>query len=71
MTINNEFVEELYALCRKYKVNMRTEVETDESGYENYSVEVTGAWDISKSENAVEVWKKRSDEFVSGIKGEV
>ena len=57
-----EFVKELFELCRKHKENC---VVTTDDGYE---INITGAWDINKENDAVEIYKKE-ETFVGALKG--
>lgn len=67
--MDSEFVKKLYELCREHKVNLRVELESDDEKYSHYEITITGAWDILKTQNAVNVYGISRDDFIMSLKG--
>ncbi len=70
MSIEKDFIQELYELCKKYKKNIEAKVETTDSKVHHYEVTITGAWEISKKHSAVEVYQVFNQECVMSINGD-
>jgi hypothetical protein len=68
--LEQEFVNELYNLCQRYKKNINVKVETSESGVSHYEVDINGAWAIRKDSDAVVVTQVPQDLFLYSIKGD-
>lgn len=67
--IKEDFVNELFELCRKHKVNLTANVESDDPDIQHYEIDVNGAWDIRNTTDAVVVQSVALPEIVHRIKG--
>lgn len=71
--LNEQFVKDLFKLCKKHKVNLNIpRLEQWDGGYlENFEVDITGAWDIRNDCEAVQVYKINDSEQVMSIYGDL
>ena len=67
--LNEDFVKDLFEVCRKHKKNATVKVEADVPGISHYDVEITGAWDILETESAVDVFAVGDDDHIMSLKG--
>lgn len=68
--IDMEFIEAVFDICKKHGQNVRMKMESSDPRFDWYAVEITGAWEINETENAVEVYAQPREEFVGRIKGD-
>ena len=63
----NDFVQELYAVCKKYKKNLSGKFDVNN---QQYKIDISAEWDIVETCNAVEVYTI-TEEFNFSIKGDI
>ena len=66
MSIDRNFADELYKVCKKYKKNVVVKYDDNEKTYE---IDIHGAWDINEYSNCVEVYEYALPELVYEVKG--
>ena len=71
--MNEDFVKELFKLCKKHKYNMEATVEIfgKDLSSDKFEVAVHGAWNISNKEKAVEVFKIQDSVEVMSLAGDI
>lgn len=68
--VDMEFVQSVFDLCKKHGKNVKIKMESGDPRFDWYAVEITGAWMIAETENAVEVYAQPRENFVTSIKGD-
>ena len=63
----NDFVQELYDVCKKYKKNLSGKFDVNN---QQYKIDISAEWDIVETCNAVEVYTI-TEEFNFSIKGDI
>lgn len=68
--LKQEFVKELFELCKKHKVNLEANIIVSEHRISHYNIHVTGEWEIRSDVAAVEVFEHYNYTPIYSIKGD-